>query len=296
MLEIVNNPLLAERTTLRLGGKAIAEVCVTEAVDALRLGTACDALGGSPFVLGAGSNLLAADGDLPLVLVRPLFTQTLSVNEGDGGTMLVRVGSGVRLPRLLGKCARWGLTGLEGLCGIPGTVGGAVAMNAGSYGCETGAHIHSVRVFSPALGLVDVAAKYLNFGYRRMEIEGLNTWFLVIHVTFALTQHPRDGITKAMRHNFFKKKSTQPVQAWSAGCVFKNPSPDISAGKLLENAGFKGKKLGGMAFSPLHANFLVNEGKGSATAAFELLEQAETAVKAQSGIALEREVKVLLCH
>lgn len=296
MLEIMNSPLLAERTTLRLGGKAIAEICVSEAVDTLKLSTACDALGGKAFVLGAGSNLLAADGNLPVVLVRPMFTQTLSVNEGEGGKMLVRVGAGVRLPRLLGKCARWGLSGLEGLCGIPGTVGGAVAMNAGSYGCETGTYIHSVRIFSPALGLVDVAAEYLNFGYRRMEITGLNAWFLVIHVTFALTQLSRNGITKAMRHNFFKKKSTQPVQAWSAGCVFKNPGPDTSAGKLLEDAGFKGKKLGGMAFSPLHANFLVNEGKGSATAAFELLEQAQEAVKAQCGIALEREVRVLLCH
>lgn len=296
MLEIIHNPVLAERTSLRLGGTAIAEIRISEAVDAFKLRAACEALGAEPFVIGAGSNLLAADGDLPVVLVRPLFSNILSQRVDEDGNTLVRAGGGVRLPKLLGKCATWGLSGLEGLCGIPGTVGGAVAMNAGSFGCETGHCLHSLRVYSPALGLVDVPAQYLDFGYRRTEIRGLDTWFFVVYATFALTPSPMDGITKAMRHNFFKKKSTQPMTAWSAGCVFKNPSPENSAGKLLEESGFKGKKLGGMAFSPLHANFLINEGKGSATAAFDLLARAEEAILARSGIALEREVKVLLCR
>jgi UDP-N-acetylmuramate dehydrogenase len=98
-----------------------------------------------------------------------------------------------------------------------------------------------------------------------------------------------------MRINFLKKKSTQPVLAWSAGCAFKDPSPDLSAGKLLDEAGFRGKRLGGMAFSPMHANFLVNEGKGSASAAFELLAQAREAVQRRSGISLHLEIKVLPC-
>lgn len=295
MLEIIDSPKLAERTTLRLGGPAIAEITVCEAVDALKVGGACQSLGGTPLVLGAGSNILADDGTLPLVLIRPKFDSTMSLHEEDG-VALVRVGSGVRLPRLLARCAHWGLSGLEGLCGIPGTVGGAVAMNAGSYGCETGAHLKSVRIFSPATGVVDVAADFLKFGYRSMQIFGLSTWFFVIHATFALTHSPMNGITKVMRHNFFKKKSTQPVTAWSAGCVFKNPSPEQPAGKILEQAGFKGKSLGGMAFSSLHANFLINEGRGSAAAAFDLLAMAQEAVYSQNGIKLEKEVKVLLCQ
>lgn len=296
MLEILHEPSLAERTTLRLGGTAIAEIRVCEAVDALRVGAACEKLGGPPFILGAGSNILAQDGHIPVVVVRPTFTSTLSVREEDGKHTLVRVGGGVRLPRLLGACARWELGGLEGLCGIPGTVGGAVAMNAGSFGCTTGDFLHSVRIFSPVSGVVDVSREYLEFGYRKLTIAGLNTWFFVIHATFALTRSAMNGITKAMRHNFFKKKSTQPIKAWSAGCAFKNPAPDTPAGRLLEEAGFKGKKYGGMAFSNVHANFLVNEGKGSASAAFELLEQAQQAVYARSGVHLEREIKVLLCH
>ena len=98
-----------------------------------------------------------------------------------------------------------------------------------------------------------------------------------------------------MRHNFFKKKSKQPVTAWSAGCVFKNPTPEMSAGRLLDEAGFKGRQLGGMAFSTLHANFLINEGKGSATAALALLQEARQAVRQRFGIELEPEVRIVPC-
>ena len=295
MLRVTPSPLLSERTTLRLGGPALAEVSVEEAVDCFRLTAALRDIGGTPMVLGAGSNVLAADAPLPLVLIRPRFTNAPCIQENDDRRVLVRVGAGIRLPRLLGQCASWGLSGLEGLCGIPGTVGGAVAMNAGSYGCEVGPLLHSIRIYSPATGVVDINADYLRFGYRSMEITGLSEWFLVVQAIFALTPASRNGITESMRHNFLKKKSTQPVTAWSAGCVFKNPSPDQPAGKLLEMAGFKGKKLGGMVFSPVHANFLVNEGKGSATAALELMAEARDAVRERFGVTLTPEVRVLTC-
>ena len=116
-----------------------------------------------------------------------------------------------------------------------------------------------------------------------------------MHATFNVTHSSRDGIKLNMRHNFFKKKSTQPVGAWSAGCVFKNPE-EKAAGMLLEQAGFKGFAHGGMRFSSLHANFLVNEGNGSATAALEIIEKARQAVLQLFGIELELEVKVLPCQ
>lgn len=296
MLEILHSPKLSERTSLRLGGSAVAEITVREAVDVLRLNESCLALGGSPWVMGRGSNVLAHDGELPVVLIRPAFCGGPSCRDETEKTVLVRVGSGVRLAGLLGYCAREGLSGLEGLCGIPGTVGGAVAMNAGSFGCETCGRLHSVRVYSPAVGIQDVSAQFIDFSYRHMEITGLNTWFVIVQATFALTRDAMNGITKTMRRNFFQKKSTQPVTAWTAGCAFKNPSPQQHAGMLLEQAGMKGKKLGGMAFSPVHANFLVNEGSGTATAALELLEMAREAVLAHSGIQLEREIQVIPCR
>ena len=133
----VMRPSLAERTTLRLGGTAIAELVLEDAADLAALPERLRALGGSPLILGAGSNILARDGDLPLVLLRPRFMRGPEIAGEKDGKILVRVGAGVPLPRLLRFCAGQGLSGLEGLVGIPGSVGGAVAMNAGSFGTET---------------------------------------------------------------------------------------------------------------------------------------------------------------
>ncbi len=293
MLHIIHEPILAERTTLRLGGKAIAEVSFSHVDDIPDLDATIKKLGGSVFVLGAGSNILASDADIPLVLVKPKCNQAPTIVKNDSEKIFVSVGNGVRLPRLLGMCAKNGFSGLEGLCGIPGSVGGAVAMNAGSFGDETCAALHSVQIYSPQVGVVCLGTEDFSYDYRKFVIHKLNTWFLILEATFILTHEDSNGIKKRMFHNFFKKKSTQPVRAWSAGCVFKNPSVENPAGKLLDVCGFKGKRKGGMQFSPQHANFLVNEGSGTATAAFDLLAEAQEAVFERFAIKLEPEVKIL---
>ncbi len=292
-MKILPNPSLSSMTTLGLGGTAIAEVVLEEAVDAYKIEETCKKLGGEPYFVGGGSNLLAADGELPLVVVRPAIGKVPIITREEGGKVFVRAGAGVKLQRLLGFCANNSLSGLERLCGIPGTVGGAAAMNAGSFGLETGESIEMLRVFAPGKGMLDVSRKMIDFAYRRTNIFGINQTFLIIHALFALTKSQRSVITNSMRLNFFKKKSTQPLNKKSAGCVFKNPGPDLYAGKLLQDAGFRGKGLGGMAFSKVHANFLINEGNGSAKAAFDLIGEARSTVKAKFGINLELEVKVL---
>lgn len=290
----ISAPSLAARTTLRLGGTAIAELILEDYADLELLPQRLRALGGTPLILGAGSNILALDGNLPLVLVRPHFLQGPEITGQKDGKILVRAGAGVPLPRLLRFCAAHGLAGLEGLTGIPGSVGGAVAMNAGSFTTETCKNIEYVQIASQGT-VRRVNASGLQYGYRSLCISGERKDFMVLEATFGLTATARDGICKRMRHNFFEKKSKQPVTAWSAGCVFKNPTPDMPAGKLLDQAGYKGKKLGGMAFSTLHANFLINEGKGSATAALTLLREAKEAVRQQFGIDLEPEVRIAPC-
>ena len=129
-------PWLAPRTTLRVGGTALAEIVLERLEDVPLLGERLRALGGTPLVLGAGSNILAQDGELPLVLVRPQLTHGPEIVGEAGGKVLVRAGAGVPLPRLLRFCAVHGLSGLEGLVGIPGSVGGAIAMNAGAHGVD----------------------------------------------------------------------------------------------------------------------------------------------------------------
>ncbi len=295
-MQIIYEPKLSERTTLRLGGKAIAEVRLSEIDDIDALPQTLQKLGGSIFVLGGGSNLLVCDADLPIVFLKTNFKDAPQIIYKDDKQARVTVGAGVRLPRFLGMCAKHGLSGLEGLCGIPGTVGGAIAMNAGSFGDETCPHLESVTIYSPETGIIDIASQDFSYGYRRFSFQntvGVKSWFLIIKATFILTQWTMDGIKERMFHDFFKKKSTQPIKAWSAGCVFKNPAPDKPAGMLLEQCGFKGKSEGGMAFSSLHANFLINEGKGSSAAAFSLIEAAKQCVEKQMGLRLETEVKIL---
>ena len=287
-------PFLAPRTTLRIGGTAIAELVLERREDLDLLPDRLRALGGKPLVLGAGSNILAHDGDLPLVLIRPFFNDGPQIVGEHDGRILVRAGAGVPMARLLRFCAVNGLSGLEGLVGIPGSVGGAVAMNAGSHGAETCKNIYNIQAFVDST-IQRISADALQYGYRTLRINGKKNDFIVLEATFGLTVGERDGICNCMRHNFFKKKSKQPVTAWSAGCVFKNPSPEMTAGRLLDEAGFKGRKLGGMAFSSLHANFLINEGKGSATAALALLQEAKEAVRQRFGIELEPEVRIVPC-
>ena len=286
------SPLLAERTSIRLGGRAIAELHLEAEDDVFRLAERQKQLGGRLFFLGAGTNILAADGDLPVILVRYAEEGEPTVVRDEGERVMVRVGASVPLPRLLRFCAAHGLSGLEGLVGIPGSVGGAVAMNAGSFGCEVGPNLASVRFFDGSQ-IRDAEGSQLSYGYRHMRMPGEVAGYLVLSGTFSLTRKAKDDISLVMRHNFFEKKSKQPVTAWSAGCVFKNPAPDRSAGKLLDAAGYRGKSLGGMMFSPLHANFLVNTGKGSASAAFDLMRMAEDEVRRRFGVTLEPEVRIV---
>ncbi|XXJ21039.1 UDP-N-acetylmuramate dehydrogenase [Desulfovibrio caledoniensis] len=291
-LELTANPLLSQRTTLRLGGPAVVEAVVREAADLDELSAFLTRETLPPFVLGAGSNLLAGDEPLELALVRVADCPGPERVERDGEAIIVRCGAGARLPGLLGWAQKAGFTGLEGLTGIPGTVGGAVAMNAGSYGVEIGDLVTRVRVWSPTGGLAWVDRSQCDFGYRHFSPAQVPGKCLVWEVELTLGESDPKGVRRAMRDVYEKKKATQPVTARTAGCVFKNP-PEKSAGRLLDEAGLKGVRLGHMAFSDMHANFLVNLGGGKAADALELMDMGRQRVEEQFGITLEPEVIVL---
>ncbi|MDR3319989.1 MAG: UDP-N-acetylmuramate dehydrogenase [Desulfovibrio sp.] len=287
-------PSLAERTTLHLGGNAIAELGLEAVGDLDMLPERLRALGGKPFILGEGSNILAQDGQLPLVLVRPHYAQGPDMTEGERGEVFVRVGAGMPMARLLHFCLKNSLSGLEGLVGIPGTAGGCIAMNAGSFGTETAKCLHNIKITSGD-NIKTVPAAEAEFSYRTFSIPEEKNNFIILEATFVLTKSERDAICKRMFYNFFEKKSKQPLTCWSAGCIFKNPVPQAPAGRLLEKAGFKGKRRGGVAFSNLHANFLINEGQGSADAALDMIEDARATVLQRFGIKLSLEVKIIPC-
>ncbi len=291
-LALTQHPDMSRLTTLRLGGNALALAVVRGADGLEELGRRLPGLGGKPFALGFGSNLLAAGGEAGLTLVQAANVSAPEFLPQDDSKTLVRVGAGFGLPRLLGLCQRAGLAGLEGLTGVPGRVGGAVAMNAGSYGVEMGQLIHRVRLWTPERGLFWREAAECGFGYRHFDAGTGSAFTLVWEVELLLASDAPAAIRQRMEEVYSKKKATQPVTAKSAGCVFKNPA-GASAGKLLDEAGMKGKRLGGMAFSPMHANFLVNEGGGTSAQALELMELGRAAVKRQFGVELQTEVVVL---
>ena len=223
----------------------------------------------------------------------PSRTAVLGDETADG-RVLVSCGAGISLPVLLAFLREKGLSGMEGLAGIPGTVGGAVAMNAGSFGTSTAESLDSVEIWSGGR-LVRLTPDACETGYRHFRPCGLTGSFLVVSAVFRLSRSTSQDVAAGMQHNFQMKKSRQPITARSAGCVFRNPACGVSAGALLERAGFRGRRKGGVALSEQHANFLVNLGGGTSSEALALLEEARTAVRAMAGVELDFEVRFLPC-
>lgn len=292
----VRNPSLSAITTLGLGGTCSLELTVSSRDDLAAMDDRLRELGLPVYVVGRGSNIFGLDGSHEAVLVRPAFTDgpaVLGDETADGG-VLVSCGAGISLPVLLAFLREKGLSGMEGLAGIPGTVGGAVAMNAGSFGTSTAESLDSVEIWSGGR-LVRLTPDACETGYRHFRPRGLAGSFLVVSAVFRLSRSTSQDVAAGMQHNFQMKKSRQPITARSAGCVFRNPACGVSAGALLERAGFRGRRKGSVALSEQHANFLVNLGGGTSSEALALLEEARTAVRAMAGVELDFEVRFLPC-
>ena len=269
----VRNPSLSAITTLGLGGTCSLELTVSSRDDLAAMDDRIRELGLPVYVVGRGSNIFGLDGSHEAVLVRPAFTDgpaVLGDETADGG-VLVSCGAGISLPVLLAFLREKGLSGMEGLAGIPGTVGGAVAMNAGSFGTSTAESLDSVEIWSGGR-LVRLTPDACETGYRHFRPRGLAGSFLVVSAVFRLSRSTSQDVAAGMQHNFQMKKSRQPITARSAGCVFRNPACGVSAGALLERAGFRGRRKGSVALSEQHANFLVNLGGGTSAEALALLE------------------------
>ena len=292
----VRNPSLSAITTLGLGGTCSLELTVSSRDDLAAMDDRIRELGLPVYVVGRGSNIFGLDGSHEAVLVRPAFTDgpaVLGDETADGG-VLVSCGAGISLPVLLAFLREKGLSGMDGLAGIPGTVGGAVAMNAGSFGTSTAESLDSVEIWSGGR-LVRLTPDACETGYRHFRPRGLAGSFLVVSAVFRLSRSTSQDVAAGMQHNFQMKKSRQPITARSAGCVFRNPACGVSAGALLERAGFRGRRKGSVALWEQHANFLVNLGGGTSAEALALLEEARTAVRAMAGVELDFEVRFLPC-
>jgi len=273
---------LAKHLTLGIGGVCPFFVDPRSWASAERLLTVLEEEGIAFRILGFGSNIIAADEALPFGVV--------SIRRLDGEVVIAdsraTVDADVPLPVLVKTTVYEGLRGLEGMGGIPGTVGGAIATNAGAFDCEIGSLLESVEILESGKGRVSHQASDFEFGYRRSNVADAG---VIARCTLKLAPGDHVELLNAYEKAWRKRSSTQPVGKATAGSVFKNP-PGDHAGRILEALGFKGKRRGNAGFSELHANFLVNFGAAAFSDAFGLCEEARLAAGDQ-GYALDYELE-----
>ena len=272
-------------TSFRIGGPADLFL---EPVDLDDLTCALEVLRehGSPvLIIGAGTNLLVKDGGIRGAVV--CLREMKRVERRGGST--VYADSGALLSGMVMKSVSWGLSGLEFAVGIPGSVGGAVIMNAGAHGSSISHVARRVEMIHPDGSVHVVDAGDLSFSYRRCDVgEGR----IVTGVEFALTQKEPDVIRERIDMHLAWRRENQPLKYPSAGSVFKNP-PDVSAGKLIDDLGLKGMNVGGAQVSHTHANFIVNTGGALARDVLELIDRIKEQVKDRHGIDLELEIRIV---
>jgi UDP-N-acetylenolpyruvoylglucosamine reductase len=277
---------LARRTTLRVGGPAV--LYVEPGTDAaLALVLEISRFRGVPvLLLGRGSNLLVRDGGIRGVVVslaHPHFSRI----EIEGHR--ITAGAGARLKTLAHEARRAGLSGLEFFEGIPGSLGGALRMNAGAMGSWTFDRVERLRFMDPSGEVRDLPAAEIPVEYRACPI-------LRTHVALGAVLRTEPAEPEAIRilmdQCSRKRWESQPNEP-SAGCTFKNPSPDLPAGKLIDQLGLKGTRVGDAMVSDVHANFFVNLGNAKARNVLDLIELVRTRAREVRGVELETEVEIV---
>ncbi len=235
--------------------------------------------------LGGGSNLLVGDGELPWVVLRLVRPEPDIVLEGN----YAHVDAAADLGRTVTFCAKHDLGGMEGLIGVPGTVGGALRMNAGAYGMQIGSYVREVKLYRAAARKIEILRGHqISFEYRHTSFAPDD---MMLAVTLELPSKPYKEILQGIRICNEKRRSSQPLGQKSAGCIFKNP-PGGSAGRMIDELGLKGLSVGDARVSDRHANFFVNAGHASAKDMLALIADVRERVRKAYGVTLENEVVV----
>jgi UDP-N-acetylmuramate dehydrogenase len=234
--------------------------------------------------IGLGSNLLVRDGGVrgAVIDTHGVFDELERVSDDD-----VWCGSGVACAKLAKQCIKWGLGPAEFFAGIPGTLGGALAMNAGAFGGETWNHVQAVATLDRFGVRRERPASDYSIGYRHV-VGPANEWFLGARLRFE--RRPQVS-TEDIRLLLARRKATQPIGEWSCGSVFTNPPGDHAA-RLIDSAGLKGFRIGGARVSEMHANFIVNDGTATAADIERLIEHVREVVERTHGVKLTPEVRM----
>ena len=275
---------LAPYTWMKIGGPAQYFIEPRTVEELTAVVSVCHAEQIPIRLLGSGSNLLIRDEGVSGVVIR-LTGDEFSYIEVEGTT--VRSGAAALLSQLIASSVREGLSGLETLAGIPGTVGGALHGNSGGSSGDISQFVHSVTVLTAKGEQFTRTDDELTFGYRLSSINEL----AVLSAVFHLQQDDPDEIVRRMRKQWIMKKATQPLTFQSAGCIFKNPR-GLSAGALIEQSGLKGTRMGAAEISDRHANFIVTHEEAVFKDVFSLIDLARTKVAEQFGADLELEIEI----
>jgi UDP-N-acetylmuramate dehydrogenase len=299
--EVTAKAPLAKLTTFRVGGSA-DYLALPKTPEQLKEALDWGRSEGLPItLLGAGSNLLISDRGLPGLVI---CTRALRHSEFDVVTGRVIAAAGEPWSSLAWKAARNGLSGFEWTIGIPGTVGGAVVMNAGAHGSETADILVEAEVVSPDGTLTILKPEDLDFRYRTSNLQGKDAQNqnprIVTSATFQLSGgHDAAVIKAATAADLQTRRKTQPYHLPNCGSVFRNPpgvdaeGKPYGAGRLIQAAGLKGHQIGQAQISTLHANFIVNLGGAKASDVLSLIRHAQAVVYERNGVELNTEVKIM---
>jgi UDP-N-acetylmuramate dehydrogenase len=283
-MEFEEKTPLGPMTSFRVGGLARLFCRPRSADDVARAARRAAGEGVALRILGGGTNVLVADEGVSDLVAR-LDPEALGTARTED--RMVRAGGAAATAGLVAMAANSGLSGLEPLAGLPGTVGGGLRMNAGAGGGAIGELVHSVTAVTPDGRTVRLERSEIEFGYRESSLAGL----CVVEAELELASSDPKRVRSATRASMDERWSKQPRGVRSAGCVFKNP-PGVPAGRLIDELGLKGESVGGASVSEVHANFIVARGGALAADVLGLIEMIRDRARRERGIELELEIEV----
>mgnify|MGYP000636797508 FL=1 len=282
---LLNEPM-SRHTSYGIGGPAGAYITPRDRDDLRRILHFADEQNIRVFFIGSGSNLLVADEGINGIVI----TLIKSFNKLEIKGCHIYAETGVMLGHMVKHCIKQKLTGLETMVGVPGTLGGALMMNAGAFGSEISNCLKNVDVMTLTGEIKQYSVKDIDFNYRHSSFKKNE---IIMSANFVLKKATKQEIMNKRAKASAGRKETQPLRFRSAGSLFKNPKKDVAAGYLIDKAGLKGTHRGDAEISEKHANFFVNHGKANAEDVVFLIRLARKTVEKKFGINLELEVKTL---
>jgi len=285
--EVFSNYELRKLTTFKVGGKVDYLIIPKDIDDIVTTLKIAKDRGIPIYIMGNGSNLLVSDKGVRGIILR---ISKVNFNKVEHNGNLITSGSGVPLSELISLSIKMELSGLENLYGIPGVLGGVIAMNAGTDGYSIGDFVKEIKVIDNLGNLKTLSKEEVLFSYRKSSI--VEKKFIVVEAKIELNKEKRERIIKVLKEKMKKRKLTQPINYPNAGCVFKNEGEN-KAGFLIEKAGCKGLKIGDAEVSNLHANFILNKGNATFNEIISLMKLVREMVYDKFKILLNPEIVIL---